>query len=101
MNEKNIKQKVKETERWINKRVMSENIMLYEELPRVNVYLSSMGVKGQRLRVVNGYQETLDGGGFAAFDVAINPVYFSEKGRYAPEIIGNEAINKYLKIINR
>ena len=46
---KNMKRKIEETENWINKRVMSENIMLYDELPRVNVYLSNMGVKGDRL----------------------------------------------------
>jgi len=96
---KNMKRKIEETENWINKRVMSENIMLYDELPRVNVYLSNMGIKGDRLRVVNGFQETLDGGGYSAFDVAINPVYFVEKGKFAAEIIGNEAIEKYLKII--
>lgn len=96
--EKNYKKMLKETENWINKRVMSENIMLREELPRVNVYLSMMGVKGDMLRVVNGYQQTLDGGGFAAFDVAVNPVAFVKYGVAAPEIIGNEAIEKYKKL---
>tara|TARA_R100000995_G_scaffold27603_1_gene12113 strand:- start:408 stop:713 length:306 start_codon:yes stop_codon:yes gene_type:complete len=96
--EKNYKKMLKETENWINKRVMSDNIMLRGELPRVNVYLSMMGVKGDMLRVVNGYQQTLDGGGFAAFDVAVNPVAFVKHGVAAPEIIGNEAIEKYKKL---
>ncbi|MAR83894.1 MAG: hypothetical protein CMF55_03780 [Legionellales bacterium] len=96
--EKNYKRMLKETENWINKRVMSENIILRGELPKVNVYLSMMGVKGNMLRVVNGYQQTLDGGGFAAFDVAVNPVAFVKYGTAAPEIIGNEAIEKYKKL---
>ena len=71
----------------------------YPELPKVNIYLNMDGE--ERIRVANGYQNDLYGGGFYAFDVAVNPKEFILYGMSAPSVIANKAMIKYMKIIRK
>jgi len=100
MEETRLSGKLNETVEWINKRVMMENFMLKGELPKVSVHLAVYGVHGDEVRVSNGYQQTLDGGGYAAFDVTVNPVAFAKYGDSAPQVIGNKAIELYRKYVD-
>ena len=93
MEETRLSGKLNETVEWINKRVMMENF-------KVSIHLAVYGVHGDEVRVSNGYQQTLDGGGYAAFDVTVNPVAFAKYGDSAPQVIGNKAIELYRKYVD-
>ena len=93
-----LKDKIEETINQLNVLVMTHDLMLRGELPKVNVYLNLDG--NDAIRVANGFQETLyDDGGYYAFDVAMNPSLFTVYGNNAPEIIANKAMSKYLHLI--
>jgi hypothetical protein len=93
-----LKDKIEETINQLNVLVMTHDLMLRGDLPRVNVYLNLDG--SDSIRVANGFQETLYGdGGYYAFDVAVNPSLYTVYGNNAPEIIANKAMSKYLHLI--
>ena len=92
---------MKKTTNELDKMVLANDVLVqdFPELPRVNVYLNMDG--DERIRVANGYQEDLYGGGFYAFDVAVNPKEFLQYGISAPSIIANKAMMKYMKMIRK
>ena len=55
-----LKDKIEETINQLNVLVMTHDLMLRGDLPRVNVYLNLDG--SDSIRVANGFQETLYGG---------------------------------------
>ena len=96
-----LKEMMKKTTNELDKKVLANDVLVqdFPELPRVNVYLNMDG--DERIRVANGYQEDLYGGGFYAFDVAVNPKEFLQYGISAPSIIANKAMMKYMKMIRK
>jgi|TARA_R100000742_G_C4189698_1_gene22183 hypothetical protein len=96
-----LKEMMKKTTNELDKMVLANDVLVqdFPELPRVNVYLNMDG--DERIRVANGYQEDLYGGGFYAFDVAVNPKEFLQYGISAPSIIANKAMMKYMKMIRK
>ena len=96
-----LKEMMEKTTNELDKMVLANDVLVqdFPELPRVNVYLNMDG--DERIRVANGYQEDLYGGGFYAFDVAVNPKEFLQYGISAPSIIANKAMMKYMKMIRK
>lgn len=92
---------INETTQELSKMILANDSLVqdYPELPKVNIYLNMDGE--ERIRVANGYQNDLYGGGFYAFDVAVNPKEFILYGMSAPSVIANKAMIKYMKIIRK
>tara|TARA_R100000030_G_scaffold81381_2_gene64124 strand:+ start:1295 stop:1645 length:351 start_codon:yes stop_codon:yes gene_type:complete len=96
-----LKEMIEKTVSELDKMVLANDTILqdFPELPKVNVYLNMDG--GERIRVANGYQKDLYGGGFYAFDVAVNPKEFIQYGMSAPSVIANKAMMKYMKMLRK
>jgi len=96
-----LKEMMEKTTNELDKMVLANDVLVqdFPKLPKVNVYLNMDGK--ERIRVANGYQEDLYGGGFYAFDVAVNPKEFIQYGMNAPSVIANKAMMKYMKMLRK